>query len=440
MLSQDRKESAMKIRWLLPGLIVLGVTGLAAGGWFAVGWFRDVKSPIVVGILHSKTGAMAISESSMIDAEVLALKEINARGGLLGRKIEWVIADGESDWPTYARKARQLIRENKVSVIFGCWTSASRKTTLPVIEQEDHMLIYPMAYEGLELSRNVIYTGAAPNQQIIPAVKWSYDNLKARKFFLVGSDYIWPHSINEIIKDQLKALKAELAGEEYIFFGSSRAKGVVEKIKKAKPDVILSAVVGDSNLAFYRELHDAGVLPERMPVISFSIAEDELRKLPPRDTVGHFSAWNYFQSLDRPENQAFVKAFKAEYGQDRVTTDVIAASYNSVRLWAQAVEEAGTEDIKPVRDAIRRQSFNAPEGVVSVDARTQHTWRPVYIGKARADGQFDIVWSSQKPIRPVPYPMTRTKAAWDEYLSDLYRGWRNTWANPVDQTAAATTR
>jgi urea transport system substrate-binding protein len=427
----------MTRRWFLLGLPAVAI--LAIGAWYAAAWYRGAKQPIVVGILHSKTGAMMISESSMIDAEILALEEINLRGGLLGRKVEWVVADGESDWPTYARRAKQLIQENKVCVIFGCWTSASRKTTKPVIEQEDHLLIYPMAYEGLEMSKNIFYTGAAPNQQIIPVVKWSYDNLKARRFFLVGSDYIWPHSVNEIIKDQLKALKAELAGEEYIFFGSARVKGVVDRIKKANPDVILSAVVGDSNLAFYKELSEAGIRPERTPVISFSIGEDELRKLSPAHTVGQYSAWNYFQSIDRPQNKKFVNAFQERYGRDRVTMDVIAASYNSVRLWAQAVAEAGTDDVKFVRDAMRRQSLDAPEGVISIDPNTHHTWRPVYIGKARADGQFDLVWTSQKPIRPVPYPLTRTKAEWDAYLSDLYARWRNTWANPVDQTAPVPT-
>ena len=268
----------MKRFWLL--MASMALVGLAAAAaWFGSQSLGLSKKPILVGILHSKTGAMAISESSMIDAEILALEQINAHGGLLGRRVEWVVADGESDWPTYARKARQLIRDDKVNVIFGCWTSASRKTVKPVIEQEDHLLIYPMAYEGLEQSRNIIYTGAAPNQQITPTVQWSCDHLKARRFFLVGSDYVWPHSVNAIIKDQLKALKAEVVGEEYIFFGSSNASPVVAKIKAAKPDVILSAVVGDSNVAFYPELRKVGIRPEQTPVISFSIAEDELRKL-----------------------------------------------------------------------------------------------------------------------------------------------------------------
>jgi urea transport system substrate-binding protein len=417
--------------WLAGGIVII----VGCLTWLAFDWFKENRKPIIVGILHSQTGPMAISEKSMIDAEMLAIEEINAAGGLLGRPVLAVIRDGASDWPTYAREARRLIDEFDVCVVFGCWTSASRKTVRPVFEERDHLLIYPMAYEGLEESKNIIYTGAAPNQQIIPVVKWTYDKLNARRFFLVGSDYIWPHSVNEIVKDQLKALKAEMVGEEYIFFGSSKVAGVVEKIKKAKPQVILSAVVGDSNLAFYRELYEAGIRPETMPVISFSIAEDELRKLPPDQTVGHYSAWNYFQSIDRPENKKFVSAFQTRYGPERVTNDVISASYNSVRFWAHAVAEAKSTDVRTVREAIKRQSLDAPEGVISIDAQTNHTWRPVYIGKARRDGQFDIVWTSQKTIRPIPYPITRTQEEWDLMLSNFYRGWKNSWANPIDQTA-----
>jgi urea transport system substrate-binding protein len=428
-------EREMRRRyWLAGGVVVI----LGCSTVLAFDWFKEAQKPIVVGILHSQTGPMAISEKSMIDAEVLAIEEINAAGGLLGRPIQAVVRDGQSDWPTYAKEARRLIEEFDVCVVFGCWTSASRKTVRPVFEEKDHLLIYPMAYEGLEESKNIIYTGAAPNQQIIPVVKWSFDKLGYRKFFLVGSDYVWPHSVNEIVKDQLKALKAELVGEEYIFFGSSKVAGVVERIKKAKPDVILSAVVGDSNVAFYRELHEAGIRPEQTPVISFSIAEDELRKLNPMYTEGHYSAWNYFQSIDRPENRAFVTAFQNRYGTDRVTNDVVSASYNSVRFWAHAVAEAQTTDVKAVRDAIKRQSLNAPEGVISIDPQTNHTWRPVYIGRARRDGQFEIVWTSQKTIRPIPYPITRTQEEWDNMLNSMYRGWKNSWANPVDQTAQPT--
>ena len=250
--------------------------------WYFPWLINRAGPPIRVGILHSQTGAMRISEQSMIDAEVLALEEIRANGGLHGRRVEWVIADGRSDWPTFAREAERLIDEEKVSVIFGCWTSASRKSVKPVVEQKSHLLIYPMAYEGLEQSPSIVYTGAAPNQQVIPAVSWCHETLKARKFFLVGSDYVWPHCVNEIAKDQLKALGAECVGESYILFGSAEVAASVEAIQKAKPDVIISTVVGDSIGPFYQRLQAAGILPDRTPVLSFSIAEDELRKLPLR--------------------------------------------------------------------------------------------------------------------------------------------------------------
>ncbi|MGY8738402.1 MAG: transporter substrate-binding protein, partial [bacterium] len=239
-------------------LILVGVGILLWRHWSGPG-------PIRVGILHSQSGPMAISERSMVDAELLAIEEINARGGLLGRQLEPVIADGASDWPTFAREAERLINQEHVDIIFGCWTSASRKTVLPVIERNNHLLVYPMAYEGLEQSPNIIYTGTAPNQQIIPALKWSLDNLGPR-VFLVGSDYVWPHSINAIMSDVLPALGATLVGEEYVFFGSADVQHAVDTIVRARPDVIISSVVGESNIAFYKALHDAGLTSDRVPV------------------------------------------------------------------------------------------------------------------------------------------------------------------------------
>ena len=413
-------------RWLF-AFVALAV--LAAGATWSGGWlFHQALPPIRVGILHSEHGPMAISEKSMIDAEKLALGEIN-QAGFLGREIKWVVADGRSDWPTFAHEAERLIDEEKVSVIFGCWTSASRKSVKPVVEQRQHLLVYPMAYEGLEQSPNIIYTGAAPNQQVIPAISWCFEQLKARKFFLVGSDYIWPHCVNEIVKDQLKALGAECAGESYILFGSSDVDASIGAISKAKPDVIISTVVGDSNTAFYQGLQQAGVHAEQTPVVSFSVAEDELRNLPLATMVGDYAAWDYFQSIRRPENRSFVERFQRKYGRSRVTSDVIEAAYNSVWLWARAVEEAGTDNIPEVMRAMRRQSLNAPEGIVTVDEETQHTWRPVYVGRIRSDGQFDLVWSSEKPIRPIPYPRSRSRADWDSFLENLNKAWGG-WANP----------
>jgi urea transport system substrate-binding protein len=411
--------------------LVIVIAVVIFGALILVSAYRLIGQavPIQVGILHSQTGPMKISEESMRDAEVLALEEINAQGGLLGRRIEWIVADGRSDWPTFAQEAQRLVEQHKVSVIFGCWTSASRKSVKPVVEQNHHLLIYPMAYEGLEQSPNIIYTGAAPNQQVIPAVTWCYETLKKRRFFLVGSDYIWPHCVNEIIKDHFKALGAELVGEAYLLFGGTDVEPLVKAIEKASPDIIISTVVGDSNKPFYERLQTAHILPEQIPVLSFSIAEDELRKLPLRAMIGDYAAWDYFQTVDRPENRDFIRRFQARFGRDRVTSDVIEAAYNSVYLWAQAVSEAETDEVSEVLRAIKRQSLNAPEGIVSVDDETQHTWRPVYVGRIRADGQFDLVWSSGEPVRPVPYPPSRTRREWELFLENLYRTWGG-WANP----------
>jgi urea transport system substrate-binding protein len=416
----------MNTRRIVFGLTALLVLGLGGYALFA----KRALAPVRLGLLHSRTGAMAISEKSMIDAELLAIKEINASGGILDRRIEPVIADGKSDWPTYAKEAERLIRDEKVSAIVGCWTSASRKNVKPVVEKYHHLLIYPMAYEGLEESPNIIYTGAAPNQQITPAVKWSMDNL-GHRFFLVGSDYIWPHTVNAIVSDQLKAIGAEKAGEEYIFFGSSDVDDVVKKIVAAKPDVIFSEVVGDSNIAFYKALRLAGVSASKTPVVSVSISEDELRVLPAEDVAGDYSAWSYFQTTDRNENRALVHRFKAEYGQDRVTSDVIETAYFSVLLWAQAVTENGHAEPAEVIPSILGQNLDAPEGVVSIDSATHHAWRSFSIGKIQPDRQIKVVWTAQKAFRPVPYPMSRSKSDWDRLLLQLYDGWGGAWANPI---------
>jgi urea transport system substrate-binding protein len=414
-------------RWVF-GLIGLAIAGTAAA--IAAPRLAGRLTPIRVGLLHSRTGAMKISEESMVDGEILALEEINARGGLLGgRPVEWVIADGRSDWPTFAREAERLIQEEKVSVIFGCWTSASRKSVKPVVERHHHLLFYPMAYEGLEESPNIVYFGAAPNQQVIPAVKWSYDRLKARKYFLAGSDYIWPHAVNAIARDYAGAIGAEIVGEEYVLYGSTSVDTLVEAIKRARPDVVISTVVGDTNLVFYRKLAEAGLGPKEVPVISFSIAEEELRHLPVRDMVGDYAAWDYFQSLDTQANREFVAKFKARYGGDRVTSDVIEAAYDSVRLWAQSVEEAETDNVAAVIKTVRRQSMSAPEGIISIDPTTLHAWRPVYIGRIRGDGQFDVVWNSEKTVRPIPFPTSRTQSHWEAFLEELHQAW-NGWANP----------
>jgi urea transport system substrate-binding protein len=339
------------------------------------------------------------------------------------------VVDGKSDWPTFAREAERLISEENVSVIFGCWTSACRKTVKPVFEQLNHLLFYPVQYEGLEASSNIIYTGAAPNQQIIPAVAWSFENL-GQRFFLVGSDYVFPRTANAIIRDQVIASGGEIAGEEYLLLGSSEVEGIVQAIVKTQPDVILNTINGDSNIAFFSVLRAAGITPETIPTVSFSIAEPELQSLDMASIVGDYTAWNYFQSVDREENLDFVRRFKAAYGESRVVSDPLEAAYFGVYLWSQAVQDAGTTDVNQVRVAVANQSLNAPEGTVYIDPLTNHTWKTVRIGQIQEEGQFSIVWSSEDPIRPLPYPASRSQSEWEAFLEDLYTGWGNQWANP----------
>jgi urea transport system substrate-binding protein len=372
---------------------------------------------------------MSISEKSVVDATLLAIEGINAKGGILGRKIEAIVSDGKSDALTFAKEAERLITQEKVTVVFGCWTSASRKTVKPIFEKYNHLLFYPLQYEGLEQSTNIVYTGAAPNQQIIPAVKWAFDNL-GKKFFLVASDYVFPHSANEIIKAQVAALGGHIVGEEYLLLGSKETKGIVRKIKAARPDVILNTFNGDTNVGFFTELRSAGVTPDRIPTVSFSIGEKELRSMNPESMAGDYTAWNYFQAIDSRDNQEFVRRFKEKFGADSVLSDPMEAAYIGVHLWAQAARDGGSVDPIAVRKAVLDQSFNAPEGIVHLDPETQHLWKTVRIGKIRPDGQFDIVWTSDSPIRPTPYPPYRTKTEWEKFLQDLYQGWGQSWANP----------
>lgn len=407
----------------LISLVCLFLTGTVGCGRLGA------RPPIRVGILHSMSGTMAISEAAVVNAETMAIDEINAAGGILGRRVEAVVVDGKSDAATFAREAERLISEEKVCTVFGCWTSASRKTVVPVFEKYNHLLVYPLQYEGLEQSPNVIYVGAAPNQQIIPAVKWCSDNI-GKRFFLIGSDYVFPRTANAIIRDQITAGGGDIVGEEYLLLGSRDVDAAVAKIVAAKPSVILNTINGDSNVAFFKALRAAGLTPDKVPTLSFSLAEDELRTLDVSNMVGDYAAWNYFQSIPSETNRDFVARFKAKFGANRTTDDPVEAGYVGVRLWAQAVADAGTDDVRLIREHFRRQSLEAPSGIVYVDPETQHTWKVVRIGRIRGDGQFDIVWNSESPIRPVPFPVYRSRAQWNELLSGLNAGWGGAWANP----------
>ena len=397
------KRAVLKGAWRLGPMVFLVVLALMSFGRTA-----QAADPIKVGVLHSLSGTMSISEVAVKDATLMAIAEINAKGGVLGKQIAPIVEDGASDWPTFAEKAKKLISRDKVAVVFGCWTSASRKAVLPVFEKADHLLFYPVQYEGLEASKNIIYTGAAPNQQIMPSVTWLLKENK-KKFFLLGSDYVFPRTANLIIKAQLKSEGGTLVGEEYTPLGHTEYSTVINKIKAAKPDVIYNTLNGDSNVAFFKQLRAAGITAKDIPTMSVSIAEDEIRGIGADNIIDHYAAWNYFMSMKTPENDTFVKSYKAKYGQERVTDDPMEAAYFGVYLWAAAVKKAGTTDLAKVREAVKGISFKAPEGLVTVSRTNNHTSKIVQIGKVRSDGQFDIVWSSGKPVEPDPYPALVSK-------------------------------
>ncbi|NOU91629.1 urea ABC transporter substrate-binding protein [Paenibacillus sp. LMG 31456] len=360
---------------------------------------------IPVGILHSLTGTMSISEVSVKDAEIMAIEEINKAGGVLGKQLKPIIEDGASDWPTFAEKTKKLLQKDKTAVIFGGWTSSSRKAVLPVVEQNKGLFFYPVQYEGLESSPYIFYTGATTNQQIVPAVTWLLQN-KGKKFFLLGSDYVFPRTANKIIKEQLKAEGGELIAEEYTPLGHTDYNTIISKIKKDKPDVIFNTLNGDSNVAFFKQLKDAGISAKDLTTLSVSIAEEEIRGIGASVLEGHYAAWNYYQTTDTPENKKFVEAYKAKYGKDRVTDDPIEAGYFGVYLWAEAVKKAGSFDVEKVKAAAKGLEFNAPGGKVMIDGDNQHVYKTVRIGQVQADGQFKEVWNSGKPVKPDPFLKT----------------------------------
>lgn len=375
---------------------------------------------IKVGILHSLSGTMAISEKSVVDAEQLAIEEINKAGGVLGKQIQAIVEDGASNWDTFREKATKLIDQDKVVTVFGCWTSASRKNVLPVFESKNHMLWYPVQYEGQECSQDIFYTGAAPNQQIEPAVDWLLEN-KGKEFFLVGSDYVFPRTANTIIKAQLQAKNGKTVGEDYLPLGNTEVTPIITKIKAALPNggVIFNTLNGDSNVAFFKQMQGAGLSPDKYPVMSVSIAEEEVKAIGAEYLKGHYASWNYFMTVDTPENKKFVEAFKAKYGNDRVTNDPMEAAYIMVYLWKQAVEKAKTTDIEAVKTAALGQTFNAPEGKVSLD-KNHHLAKFVRIGEVGEDGLFKIVYSSKEAVKPVP---------WNQYVAET-KGYACDWSDP----------
>jgi urea transport system substrate-binding protein len=371
---------------------------------------RD-KPSIKIGVLHSLSGTLATSETPLVDALRLAVEEANQSGGVNGAQIEMVVTDCRSDAAYCAQQAEKLITQDGVQALFGCWTSVCRKAVKTVVEKHHHLLFYPLQYEGLEQSPCIIYTGAAPNQQIIPMVSWALRE-RGKRVYLIGSDYIFPRTANLMVKDMLLAQGGQLLGERYVPLGASDMAAVVKEIAARRPDFVLNTLNGDSNLHFFRALHEAGISAEKIPVFSTSVAEVELAAMGVDLMVGHYAAWNYFQSLDNTENKAFVARFKQRFGKDRVLDDPMEASYIGVKLWVDTVRSQGSTDPELIKTTLEQQTLLAPEGVVAVDYDSMHLWKTAYIGKARPDGQFEIVWQSAQPVHPAPFPFYRGRAEW----------------------------
>ena len=359
---------------------------------------------VTVGQLHSATGTMAISETGSIQAERLAIEQINAAGGILGRKIKIIQEDGASDWPTFAEKAKKLLQNDHVAAVFGCWTSASRKAVLPIFEKENGLLYYPTFYEGLEQSKNVFYTGQEATQQVLAGLNWIAKEKKAKTFFLVGSDYIWPRTSNKIARKHIEnVLKGSVVGEEYYPLGNTQFGSLINKIKLKKPDVIFADVVGGSNVAFYKQLKAAGVTAKTQNLLTISVTEDEMLGIGGENVEGFYASMKYFQSLDNPANKKFVAEFKAKYGPNAVIGDVTQAAYLGPWLWKAAVEKAGSFDVdKVVAASPGIELKTSPEGDVKIHPN-HHLWSKTVIGEAQKDGQFKVVYTSDM-IEPNPFP------------------------------------
>ncbi len=374
---------------------------------------------IKVGILHSLSGTMAISETALKNVALMTIEEINANGGVMGKQLEPVVVDPASNWPLFAEKSRQLLTQDKVAVVFGCWTSVSRKSVNPVFKELNGLLFYPVQYEGEELEKNVFYTGAAPNQQAIPAVEYlmSEEGGSAKRWVLLGTDYVYPRTTNKILRAFLhsKGVKDEDIMEEYTPFGHSDYQTIIANIKKfasaGKKTAVVSTINGDSNVPFYKELGNQGLKATDVPVVAFSVGEEELRGVDTKPLVGHLAAWNYFMSVKNPANAAFIKKYQAwakangvPNADTVVTNDPMEATYVGIHMWKQAVEQAKTTDVDAVIGALGGQTVKAPSGfTLTMDKTNHHLHKPVLIGEVRADGQFSVVWKTKEPIRAQPW-------------------------------------
>jgi urea transport system substrate-binding protein len=402
--AQSLNEGAMKI---LQGTCRAALFGAALAAMGATAQ-AQTQGTIKIGVLHSLSGTMAISETTLKDTILMMVDDINKKGGLLGKKVEAVVVDPASNWPLFAEKARDLIAKEKVAAVFGCWTSVSRKSVLPVFEELNGLLFYPVQYEGEESSRNVFYTGAAPNQQAIPAVQYlmGEEGGGAKRWVLEGTDYVYPRTTNKILEAFLKSkgVAADDIKINYTPFGYSDWQTEVAAIKQfaasGKKTAVVSTINGDANVPFYKELSNAGIKASDIPVVAFSVGEEELAGIDTKNLVGHLAAWNYFESVKNPTNEGFIKQWQAFIkNPKRVTNDPMEAHYIGFKMWTQAVRQAGTTDVDAVRQAMYGQKVQAPSGFTSVMNTNHHLSKPVMIGEIRPDGQFDVVWQTKEPIK-----------------------------------------
>ena len=396
-----RKMKLKKVITLaMAAILALGSTACRSKG-------SSDGDTVKVGLLHSLTGSMAISEEAVRDAEVLAIEEINESGGVLGKQIEYVEEDGASEPSTFATKAEKLIDSEGVATVFGCWTSSSRKAVKSIFEDYNNLLWYPVQYEGMESSENIVYTGAAPNQQIVPAIEYLKDQ-GYKKVFLLGSDYVFPRTANMIIEAQAKELGLEIVGEEYADMDQTDFAAIISKIEKADPDIIVNTLNGTGNVSFFKQMSEKNYTSEDYMTMSFSIAEEEVKTIGSDILKGHMVSWNYYQTTDTEENEKFVKAYKEKYGEDRVTSDPVEAAYDAVYLWKAAVEKAESFEVDDVKEAIKsgEVSFEAPEGTVTINGDNQHVSKTVRIGVVKEDGLIYETYSTDKPVDPDPYLKT----------------------------------